>query len=160
MWGKAVFVLTHANTLQNTVIDRKSYEIPIRQICTDVKGMLKSEFDASEHVPIITAGDECPKLNYEDNKDWKEHLFLNALRRVRPEMLGTFLEARYKIKDLFEAANGRNTDVPISYGILAAFVEIMSPLWQKILSAQLHEVAGVLKQRFREWHEVSNITAG
>ena len=75
--------------------------------------MLRNEIYLSDeiisHLPVVTAGHTELILKYEANEyndSWDNHLFLEALKRVNPEVLPALLEVRWSWKDLMAALGG------------------------------------------------------
>ena len=113
IWDKAVIVLTFANALEDKVTNASKYKEVVSCITEKVRDVLANKVhlnsEVASKVPIVTAGHTDPVLRYETGDydgSRDDHLFLEALQRVDPEVLPALLETRFTWKDLMVALGG------------------------------------------------------
>ena len=101
IWKRAVIVLTFANQLQKIRPEFQEYKKITQKICKNIVTSLIEvciEKDVTENIPIEAAGYEEHTLLYE-NIDWRDRIFISALRRVLVEKLPLLFEIRYRFVD-------------------------------------------------------------
>lgn len=135
VWKKAVIVLTFANFLQEIKENEQKYKEVIDNIKERIQQVLRDHAhvndDIVKDIPIVTAGHTNPRLNYEVecNEGWQDRLFLEALRRVEPDVFPALFEVRLSWKDLQaslgEMGGGAAMGVGIGVGAGAVFGEIL-----------------------------------
>ena len=97
IWRKAVIVLTFANMLQQKKPNLEEYEQIIKNIGDNIAKTFEKvlvEPDTAGCVPIETAGYKDVHLLHED-MEWRDRLFISALRKVWTEKLPSLFEVRY-----------------------------------------------------------------
>ena len=177
IWRKAVIVLTFANELQKLRPKLEEYEKIIKKIGDDIDAAFSEVYvdqNTAKSVPIETAGYKDSLLH--DNIDWRDRIFISALKRVLAEKLPSLFEVRYRFADFRnvvyigapKAYKGLDVGSKVGGLIGATLVEILGPVGpavgalfggavgsgcaaHKEIEFELEKMKHILIHKFKEW---------